>query len=331
MRYEAGAETPGAARVWPAPPETPRYRYAGELTGEANFRPEAEAPRQGAKRVLAWLVGLGQEQRTPVVLQRPQGGAVDPQGRVYVTDVSRRAVYVFDPADGRLEVWEAAGEARRFVAPIGVALGPDGDVLVTDAELGVVVRLGRDGRPRGAFGGGVLQRPTGIVRDAAAGRVYVADTRANQVLVFDDRGGLITRWGEPGDGPGALNAPTYLALYQGQVLVSDTLNARVQVFTADGRLLRSFGERGLYVGNLVRPKGLAVDGEGHIYVVESYYDHLLVFDQQGRLLLPIGGSGQRPGQFYLPAGVWTDGGDRVFVADMFNGRVSVFDYLGGTP
>jgi DNA-binding beta-propeller fold protein YncE len=94
-------------------------------------------------------------------------------------------------------------------------------------------------------------------------------------------------------------------------------------------LERKFGAPGLYVGNLVRPKGVAVDNEGHVYVIESYFDHLLVFSRSGEYLLPIGGTGQETGRFFLPAGVWVDARNRVFVADMFNGRVMVFQFLGG--
>jgi DNA-binding beta-propeller fold protein YncE len=114
-----------------------------------------------------------------------------------------------------------------------------------------------------------------------------------------------------------------------ELLVADTLNFRVQVFDRgrDGRL--AFGSIGLFVGDMTRPKGVAVGGDGRIYVVESYYDHLLIFDQDGRLLLPIGGTGSEVGRFYLPSGVWTDDLGRVYVADMFNGRIVVFKELTG--
>jgi DNA-binding beta-propeller fold protein YncE len=82
------------------------------------------------------------------------------------------------------------------------------------------------------------------------------------------------------------------------------------------------------VGNLTRPKGIAVDSSDNLYVVESYFDHLLVFGESGRFLLPIGGHGSAAGQFFLPAGAWSDARGRIFVADMFNGRVSIFLRLG---
>jgi DNA-binding beta-propeller fold protein YncE len=104
----------------------------------------------------------------------------------------------------------------------------------------------------------------------------------------------------------------------------------VQVFAAGASApSRRFGARGLYLGDLVRPKGVGVDSEGNVYVVESYHDSLLVFSAQGEFLLPIGGTGTSTGRFYLPAGVWVDARNRVFVADMFNGRVVLFQFLGG--
>ncbi len=328
MRYFPEGEelTP---RVWPEPPELPRYRYAGELIGEVNFV-TAQGYRAGrGERLVRWLVGLTDGERESRRLLRPQSGMVDERGRVYVTDAGRQAVFVFDPGAGELHIWDQAGDGGQFLAPVGITAGPEGSVLVADAELGRVVRLAGDGTPRGSFGQGALKRPTGLARDPTSGRVYVADTAAHDIKVFDAEGKLIGVIGERGTQPGHFNAPTHLAADGAHLYVTDALNARVQVLTPAGSPQHSIGRRGLYVGNLARPKGVTVDTEGHVYIVESYYDHLLVFDQQGRLLLPIGGTGPRVGQFFLPAGVWSDDKDRIFVADMFNGRVVIFQYLGG--
>ncbi|MCB1744365.1 MAG: 6-bladed beta-propeller [Gammaproteobacteria bacterium] len=330
MRLATGDDAEGRPILWPSLPETPRYAYVGELTGEPNFEPvKGPGERSTAVRVLSWLAGLGLDEPRPLVLQRPQSGVTDRTGRILVTDVSHRAVFVFDPVDARLEVWASAADATPFEAPIGIVATDEG-FLVTDAELGAVFRLGHDGRPLGQFGGDALIRPTGITRDTAGGRIFVADTRANDIKIFDDAGLLIDYVGRSGDARGELNSPTHISYADGRLYVVDTLNSRVQVFDSDGRVLNVFGERGLYVGNLARPKGIAVDASGNIYVVEGLYDHLLVFDRDGHFLLPIGGTGKAPGQFYLPAGVWTDARSRVYVADMFNGRVSIFQFLGGS-
>ncbi|MDJ0741502.1 MAG: 6-bladed beta-propeller [Gammaproteobacteria bacterium] len=312
--------------VWPKGAQVPRFVYVGDLTGEQNFVADNDSGR--AQRFLSWLVGLGRERREPVVLRRPQGVAEGKDGRIWVADVSRQAVFQFDTVAGTLQVFDQVDQTRRFVAPVGVVPLPDGGAVVSDAELGILVFLTAAGEPRKIVGKGVFERPTGLAIDAANDRIYVADTRANAVKVIDRDGELLRSIGEEGVGAGQLNSPTYIALSDDRLYVTDTLNARIQVYDKDGRFVSSFGERGLYIGNLTRPKGVAVSDDGLVYVIESYYDHLLVFDRDGRLLLPIGGTGHRPGQFYLPSGVWAGDSGRVYVSDMFNGRVAVLQFLG---
>lgn len=327
LHFGAADAPEGRMLLWPAfDTEVPRYAYAGTLTGEANVRRMPD----GARALLRWAAGLDEAGAVPTVLQRPSAGASDARGRIYVTDASRRAVFVFDEAAGDLAVWEQATPALGFAAPAGVAPGRDGEVYVADADLGLVAHLDRDGTPRPPLGRGVLQRPTGLAYDAARGLLYVADTMAHDVKAFDGAGRHVGTLGRRGEAPGEFNYPTHLAFARGELYVTDTMNNRVQVLRPGSDAPpRRIGARGLYVGNLVRPKGVAVDGEGNVYVVESLYDTLLVFGAQGEFLMPIGGTGAGTGRFYLPAGVWTDERNRVYVADMFNGRVVVFSFLGG--
>ncbi|VAX08546.1 NHL repeat domain protein [hydrothermal vent metagenome] len=314
-------------RVWPALPEVPRYRYVGELTGEANFTSTNENSN-AFTTALRWIAGLGQEYLNPKVLQRPQAIMVDDSGRILVTDVSRQAIFNFDVARGELTIWEWARPGVRFVAPIGIVAGKNNEVLVADAELGRVIRLDKNGIYLGEMGENILRRPTGLARDPVQGLIYVADTRAHDIKVFNDQGLLVDTLGRRGDGPGEFNAPTHLSFVGNKLYVSDTLNSRVQVFDASGMLLKLFGDRGLYVGNLNRPKGVTADDEGNIYIIESYRDHLLIFNANGDYLLPIGGTGSGIGEFYLPSGIYIDPRNRIYIADMFNGRIEVFQYLG---
>lgn len=324
--YPVGLPAQESSLVWPSPPEVPRFRFGGRLLGEANY----PAPKDdgAGRRFLRWLAGIDDDSTRPRTLIRPQSGLVDERGRVLVTDVGRQAVFVFDGQSG-LQIWDRADARAQFVSPLGIAAGPAGQFYVADAELQRVVRLDGEGNPLGAFGGSVLKRPTGLARDPATGRVYVADTAAHDIKVFDDAGALVATLGRQGTEPGHFNGPTHLAFADGRLVVSDTLNARVQVIAPDGTPIAEVAKRGLYLGNVVRPKGVAVDGRGHIYVVEGYYDYLLVYDAGGRLLLPIGGTGHAAGKFFLPGGVWSDASQRIYVADVFNGRVEIFQALTG--
>lgn len=315
--------------LWPDLPEIPRYRYAGQLLGEENFvEPEGEEPGALAK-AWKWIAGIGGETEAPNrSLVRPQSGMVF-GSRIYVTDVGRGAVFVFDKVSGELLIWDQADRGSSFISPIGITMGRDGSILVADSELQRVVQLSADGRTLGSFGEGILSRPTGLVRDAISKRIYVVDTREHNIKVFNDNGELIDVLGFRGDSAGEFNAPTHIALNHNRLYVTDTLNARIQVLDLSGEPISMIGKRGLYLGNLTRPKGVTVDADDNIYIVESYYDHLLVFNMQGDFMLPIGGTGNDVGQFFLPSGVWNDDRGRIYVADMYNGRVMILQFLGG--
>jgi DNA-binding beta-propeller fold protein YncE len=328
LHYGMDDAPEGSKLMWPAAPEVPRFLYTGTLTGEQNFR--AVANEGGGLQALGrWIVGLDDKPPQPVVLQRPTAIIGDENGRLYVSDSSRQAVFVFDEQAGELQVWDRAQGFINFVAPVGMAVAP-GRLFVADAELGAVFVLDARGEPQAVIGRGLLQRPTGLARDAKRGMLFVADTSAHDIKVFTDAGLLVRVIGSRGPGDGEFNYPTHLAFVNDELYVTDTLNNRIQVFSADGEVQqRKFGARGLVVGNLVRPKGIGVDGEGNVYVVESFFDSLLVFSPRGEFLLPIGGTGTATGRFYLPAGVWVDAKNRVHIADMFNGRVVLFQFLGG--
>ena len=314
--------------VWPTPPETPRYRFVGQLTGAENFSDGNGDDVSFATKALRWLVGLVAGKPIPKILQRPQGGLVASDGRVLVTDVSRQAIAVFDVKAGKFQIWEDALPNQRFMVPIALIEMANGEFLVTDAKLGKVVRLSATGEPMGAFSKDALNHPTGIARDVSSGLIYVSETHGHAIKVFDEQGEFVRSFGEKGEGEGQFNSPTHLAFKDGLLYVADTMNARIQVLDSVGGFKKTFGRRGLFIGNMPRPKGITVDNNGLIYVVESFHDYLLIFNAEGQFLMPIGGSGQGAGQFYLPAGVWSDHNNKVYVADMFNGRVVVFEFLG---
>lgn len=319
-----------SARVWPLAPNTPRYAYIGDLIGERDFK-KGQDTRGAVVKALKWIAGLVVGQSDYLELQRPVSGMTGEDGRIFVVDTGHRAVLVFDMPGARLLKWDKAAPGLPFSSPVGIASDGSGGVFVTDSELGAVFRLDAEGNPVGRIGSGVLTRPTGIARDERSGYIYVADTRAHDIKVFDDQGSLVELIGSRGDGHGSFNAPTHLAISNGELYVADTLNFRVHIFDTVGDDRLTFGRLGLYVGNMTRPKGVAVGSDGRIYVVESYFDHLLVYNREGQLLLPIGGTGRGVGQFYLPSGVWTDPSGRVYVADMFNGRIVMFKELPGEP
>ncbi len=315
-------------RVWPQLPQTPRFLYIGDLLGESNQVKDSSINRSMLSRFFAVLVGLDYQQDAKIDLLRPQQGVVDSDGRIYVVDRGRQAVFVFDEKKGKFFIWNEAELDLPFKSPVGIAI-VEKLIMVTDSEQGKIFVLNKQGQLVKIIGGENLQRPTGIAYDRKGERLFVSDTLADNIKVYDLDGKLLNVIGNRGAAAGEFNRPTFISYRDNKLYVVDSLNARIQIFNQSAKHIKTIGERGLYVGNFSRPKGIAVDSEGNIYVTESYYDYLLIFNPSGELLMSIGGSGSQPGKFSQPTAVWVDNNDRVFVSDMLNARVSIFQYLGG--
>lgn len=320
---------PEPENLWPAAPEVPRYMYLGDLRGESNRSDDGNKKQGLASRFFSALVGL-ENRAIPVTdLLRPQHGAVDKNGRIYVADPGRQSIFVFNEISSEFSVWNEQEVGIPFLSPVSIELVDD-NVLITDSEQGLIWVLNQQGELIRRMGAEVLLRPTGIAYNPIQKQIYVSDTDESNIKVFSPSGDLLDTIGSKGNQPGQFNHPTYLHYQNNKLYVSDSLNARIQVIDLEDDSIEVIGERGLYVGNFSRPKGIALDSDGNIYITESYYDHLLIFNPQGKLLMAIGGSGEKAGQFSQPTGVWIDHKDRLFVSDMLNSRVSIFQYLGGS-
>lgn len=312
--------SPEVHPVWPPPPAPARIRH---LT---NLRQASDLVKPGPLDMLNRALTGGDT----LTLLRPSSVAVQAGRYVAVTDQERQGVIVFDLKRPRSRFLDRAGEAF-FVSPVGVA-ACGAQVAVSDSALNTVSLLNLDGKlvrrfeKPGGFG-----RPTGLACDARAGLLYVVDTLANEVCVFETATGRLTRrFGRGGLGGAEFNYPTHVFVDgAGRVYVTDTLNSRVQVLDADGKYLFHIGKLGDASGHLAVPKGVAVDRAGHIYVVDSYFSAVQIFDQKGRLLLSFGDPGRKTGEFQVPTGLTVDEQDRIYVCDSQNKRVQIFQYLGG--
>jgi sugar lactone lactonase YvrE len=75
------------------------------------------------------------------------------------------------------------------------------------------------------------------------------------------------------------------------------------------------------------PRGIAIDSENNIYVVDSGNSQVKKFDSTGKFLLLWGSVGTGYGQFKNPAGIFADQ-NYIYVADTGNARIQKFDKSG---
>ena len=61
--------------------------------------------------------------------------------------------------------------------------------------------------------------------------------------------------------------------------------------------IRTWGKNGDGPGYFARPKGVAIDSDGHVWVADGMQDRVQIFTPEGQLLLAMGGHGLLPGQY----------------------------------
>jgi DNA-binding beta-propeller fold protein YncE len=261
----------------------------------------------------------------PMLLQ-PRAVTTDSNHRIFVTDINAGVVHVFDFANHEYGVFGAGNHLR---LPLGIATDREGNVFVSDSSLQTLLVYDSKGKfirylkkPRGNES--YFDAPRGIAVDPVTEHIYVCDTPRHMIIILDKKGHVLATLGKRGGGtaPGEFNNPTQVVSRAGEIVVLDAGNSRVQILDQRGHFQRQIPLA--YVGYRA---GLAVDGEGNIYV-NPELDRLQVFDGNGQLLYSFGERGTGPGQFNGISGAWVDAGHCLYVVDSENKRVQLFQITG---
>ena len=195
-----------------------------------------------------------------------------------------------------------------------------------------------------------------------SGNIYVADTYNYTIRKITPGGVVTTLAGSPNvlgaaDGTGSaaqFNLPGAVAANStGTLYVADTYNSTIRKITPAGVVTTLAGSAGIFGASdgtgasalFMFPTGLAVDGNGFVYVADTSNANIRKITAAG-LVTTIGGlagaigasdgSGARA-RFNSPAGIAATAGGRLFIADAVADRIirglpilSDFDH-NGTP
>ena len=198
------------------------------------------------------------------------GLRIDRDDNVWVTDIGNHQVFKFSPKGVLLLTLGKAGTAGdgvdEFNKPTDVALGPKGEIFVSDGygnsrvmkftpNGGFLAQWGEPGDGPSQF-----DLPHTIVVDGK-NRVVVGDRENDRVQVFDQRGKLLEIWKG--------FAPFGLAYDQkGNLFVADGRANKVLQLDAEGQVIGSWGSKGTKPGQFQLPHMLTADVEGNLYVGE---------------------------------------------------------------
>jgi sugar lactone lactonase YvrE len=233
------------------------------------------------------------------------GLALDAKGNVYVADsrnnlirkISSDGIVTTLAGSGAAGSADGKGVAASFFNPAAVAADKSGNVYVADTHNSLVRKIGPDGLvttlagkwPVGVKprndGTAVFDNPMGLTVDAA-GNVYVADWIHDQIRKISPDGKVTTVAGS--GNPGAKDGPGSSATF--------------------------------YL-----PEGIAVDGNGNLYVSDTYNNLIRKISKNGVVTTLAGkiAKGKANGKgaaasFSHPDGIAVDKSGNIYVADTGN-------------
>lgn len=158
-----------------------------------------------------------------------------------------------------------------------------------------------------ASGCGDAGRTGAVSEEASAG------TGATREWALDSKGFRGVRvMGARGVAPGQFNKPRSLVCDRSDNLYVADMTGRIQKFDRDGRWLMQWQ---MPQTDLGKPKGMTLDREGNVVVVEPHYQRVNHFTTEGKLVRQWGVKGTAPGELILPRSIVAASDGRFFVTE----------------
>ncbi len=265
----------------------------------------------------------------------------------------------------------AAAAAAQLSFPSGVAVDSSNNLYIADqqndrirkvdASTGAISTVAGDGtRGYGGDGGPAaaaqFDGPSGVAVDSA-GNIYIADTFNQRIRRVDASGNVSTVAGtgiRSIDPAGRLATATHLSDPndvavdgRGNLYIAVTLSFLVYKVDASTGIISTVAGTGTsgYNGDggagtaarISRPRGVAVDRAGNIYIADANNHRIRKVDASGAISTVVGdGTGGYSGdggaataaQLFLPYGVAADSAGNLYVADRGNHRIRKVDASG---
>jgi tripartite motif-containing protein 71 len=214
-------------------------------------------------------------------LKDPHGLAVDALGNLYIADAGNHRVVKLDPQFKPLREYGGYGSGvGRFSSPEDLVIDRGLNLYVLDAGNRRIVQLD-------------------------AGLNYV-----NEIIPEDDSTEIISN-------KGRLTGLSISPL--GEITVADADNSRLIRMDNFNHFSRYVGDFGYGRGSLLLPAGMAVDGDGRIWVADGGNGRIAVYDDYGNYLFEIGA-----GHLKSPAAVAIAPSGAVWAAD--RGMAAVYAF-----
>jgi len=241
---------------------------------------------------------------------KPYDVTVDSSGNIYAAENDPN----FEYYNGY--IWKYSSEGQYLTSwnsysPYGIEIDKNENLYVAEnrddlirkftANGQLIVKWGSMGRGNGEF-----DEPFGIAVDTS-GNIYVTDSENSRIQKFTADGRFITQWGSWGSGDDQFHAPMGIAVdISGNVYVAEYFNPKNwSTNYASFSLIKKFSPTAQFItkwGGFNRPRGIAVDNVGSIYVTDkgdlAFIDSCVKkFTSYGVFIELLGDYGYNAGEF----------------------------------
>lgn len=292
-----GAPTVAARQqpiFFPPPPDLPRIQF---LTG---FGTSVDIEGEKKRQLFAAVGAVDDKTR---YLTKPFGISGH-AGKLYVADTLTGNIAVIDPPAKSFTYLAGNIGPGRLKKPVGLTTDANGNLYVADSVRKEILSYGPDGNFLRTFGKELDLKPVDIA--VLGDDLFILDFSSSDIKIVDRKSGrLKERIGKNSADPlEHLSLPTNMASdTRGDLYVGNVTSGRIIKLDQDGHFLGAFGKLGGGFGQFGRPRGIAVDDQGRIYVVDVEHQNIQIFDKEMRLLMFFGSNAGEK-SMNLPAGVF---------------------------
>jgi len=267
--------------------------------------------------------------------------AVNPDGRVFVTDNYNHAIDVFDPAGKFIDAIIGVDlTLSKVVAAQNNGVVPEGtQYFFNNIDKKVYYQLPDKEIQTVDIKQSAPWAPLGLRFDSQGNLIVtIIGAPADSVLIFPAealKGSWINfnpqpkSFGATGKGDGQMSfANSAVRDSQGNFYVSDGNNGRITRWTSDYSFKAFFGF-GSDENSFNLPRGMWIDNKDRLHVADAIGHNIRVFDvsqPEPTFLFNVGDFGITDGMLNFPTDICIDSGGRIYIADSENNRVEVWSY-----
>ena len=206
----------------------------------------------------------------------------------------------------------AQAPPAKMVYPVSAVVDSEGAILVADLKLPGIWKV-MDGKPAIYFQGSPkFGTPLKAVRCVALdqeGKLLAGDSATTTVFRFDAEGKP-----QPAH-TGRIGIPTAIAVNKaGEIFAADLEPGRHAI-----RKVPAGGGEAVEFAKVQAPRGMTIDGDGRLYVVQHRGDLLIRLDAEGKSETLVAGQPLKSPSF--PAGIALGKDGTVYLADGYNHAV----------